>query len=118
VSDEKQQREPRKAALDRLVVEHSAWPFSDPPDTECYVSRGLMDGTTVVETVVHDHDGDWQVLDETEPTEENILLVCLEDVVRRHPVVGALAEMPPGFRADMDFDVSEWLASPLEPEDE
>lgn len=73
-----------------------------------------MDGSTVVETVVHDHDGDWQVLDETDPTEEDILLVCLADVVRRHPVVGALAELPLAFRADLDVDVPEWVAQPLD----
>ena len=112
------QQAPRQAVLDGLAVELASWPFSDAPDTECYVSRGLMDGSTVVETVIHDFHGDWQVLDETDPTEENILLVCLAEVVRRHPAVGALAELPHGFRADMDFDLPEWVAQPLQAEDE
>jgi len=73
-----------------------------------------MDGSTVVESVVHDHDGDWQVLDATDPVADNLMLVCLEDVVRQHPVVGAVGKLPVGWRADMDFDVPEWEVSLLE----
>jgi len=104
----------KQEALDRLPVIDAAWPFSDPPTTGCYVSRGLMDGSTVVKSVVHDHDGDWSVLDATDPVADNVMLVCLEDVVRQHPVVGALGQLPTGWRADMDFDVPEWEASSLE----
>ena len=91
---------------------HLPWPFPDPPDTGSYVSRGLMDGSTVIESVLHDHEGDWQVLDGTDPVERNLMLVCLEDVVRRHPVVGALCKLPVGWRADMNSDVQEWEVSP------
>jgi len=104
----------KQEVLDRLPLIHAAWPFPDPPNTGCYVSRGLMDGSTVIESVVHDHEGDWSVLDHTEPVEDNLMFVCLEDVIRRHPVVGAVGKLPVGWRADMDFDVPEWEASPLD----
>jgi hypothetical protein len=104
----------RQEVLASLPVIQGRWPFTDPPDTGCYVSRGLMDGSTVVESVVHDHDGDWQVLDDTDPIEDNVMFVCLDDVVRRHPVVGVVGNLPVGWRADMDFDVPEWVAAPFE----
>lgn len=115
--DSRRKLKQKQQVLDRLTVVHAAWPFSDPPDTGCYVSRGLMDGSTVVEAVVHDHHGDWQILDGSDPNgEDAVMLVCLEDVVRRHPVVGALGELDVGWQAEMDFDVPEWEASPLLPE--
>lgn len=103
----------KQEVLERLSVVHGRWPFPDPPNTGCYVSCGLMDGSTAVESVVHDHDGDWSVLDGTDPVADNLMFVCLEDVVRRHPVVGAVGKLPVGWRADMDFEVPEWEASPL-----
>jgi hypothetical protein len=41
-----------------------------------------VDGSTVIEAVVHDHDGDWQFLDHTDPEEGEVLFVCLDDVAR------------------------------------
>lgn len=61
-----------------------------------------MDGSTAVVSVVHDHDGDWSVLDGTDPVADNLMFVCRKIVVRRHPVVGAVGELPVGWRADMD----------------
>jgi hypothetical protein len=77
-----------------------------------------MLGDSAVESVLHEHDGDWVFLDESEPVAKNLVYVCLADVARRHPVVGAVGSLPVGWRADMDFDVPEWVVSPLEPRTE
>ena len=106
----------RQDVLASLAVIRGRWPFADPPDTGCYVSRGLVDGSTVIEAVVHDHDGDWQFLDETDPEEGDVMFVCLDDVA--HPVVGVVGKLPVGWRSEMDFDVPEWVAAPFEADED
>ena len=106
------QRKRDALALDTVMVQ---WPFADPPDTRCYITYRLMAAESVPETVIHGHDGTWEVLDDTDDlTAETLTVVCLADAVRQHPVIGALAKLPVGWRADMDFDVPEWVVSPAD----
>ncbi len=98
--------------LDTVTVQ---WPFADPPDTRCYITHRLLAAESVPETVIHGHDGTWEVLDDTEDlTPDTVTVVCLADAVSQHPVIGALAKLPVGWRADMDFDVPEWVVAPAD----
>ena len=72
------------------------WPFPDPPETLVLATTGVaFDGAPLM-LVAHDEDGEWQFLG---PGGDEFTPVHLAHMVRCHPAVAALGDLPAGWEA-------------------
>lgn len=95
-------------------------PFSERPDLGVFVSRRVVTGDRV-RVIDHDEDGDWVFLTGEELREESgdiaddeLALMCLQDVVASHPEVDACADLPLGHSAEYIESEHRWVWSALE----
>ena len=98
------------------------WPFDDgtfPANLGVIAHRSLLTGAEPPRHVVHDQDGGWQALDGVSPTEaEYAVVACMMCLVELHPELAALADLPPGWRADRDEPDTPWHRSEHTDDDE
>jgi hypothetical protein len=100
-----------------------ARPFDEAADLGVFVSTDVADGSRVA-LIYHDHEGDWvfltgdEALDEfDEISADDLMLVCLHDVVTSHPEIHACADLPIGYLAEYSADDQRWIRESLESED-
>ena len=98
------------------------WPFEDPPELGVFVTQRVYDGEAV-DIIDHDEDGDWVFLthnerhtDSGELFEDDVLLLCFEDVVKAHPEAREFADLALGYFAERMADGT-WTRGELAPED-
>jgi hypothetical protein len=90
------------------------WPFSDPTNALAISTRQVVRDGYPVLRVSHDPDGDWQFLCGTTTDVKDALAVCLGCAFRRHPSIGALADMPRGWTAWRDSPAGPWRREPTD----
>lgn len=101
-----------QVAEHELQFSEDDWPFSDPTNALAISTRQVVwDGYPVLR-VSHDADGTWQVLCGTTTDVKDALVVCLGCAFQRHPSIGALADMPPGWTARRDSPAGPWRREP------
>jgi hypothetical protein len=98
------------------MVRRLRWPFPGgefPEDLGAVVQRTVLDGRLPALVVAHADDGDWMVGDGVnDPNEPGATIAThMRHVVDRDPTVGALAELPPGSRADRESAAHPWVVS-------
>ena len=75
------------------------WPFDAPKNAACFTSSQVFAGDPIC-FVYHDwEDGAWQFLPNREIRNEDVMLVCLEEVWKHDPSVGVLADLQEGWKA-------------------
>jgi hypothetical protein len=94
------------------------WVFNE------YRNLGVITTTKVLKEnhpillAAHEVDGDWQFLCGTTTEEQDLHLVCLNEIVQRDPSVNLLADLPEGWCAWRDTVRDEWQREPLEESDD
>jgi hypothetical protein len=84
---------------------------SFPAEFPAFVLQTVLDGAPVLQ-VVHFDDGSWGFTDGvTEPTEQNLVLVCLDHLLETDPTLRPLAALQPGWQADRDGVGEPWIHS-------
>ena len=96
----------------------SDWPFSDPTNALAISTRQVVWEGHPVMRVVHNLDGNWQVLCSTTTDLKEALVVCLGCAFQRHPSIGAVADLPRGWTAWRDSPAGPWRRGLKEPESE
>jgi hypothetical protein len=105
------------------MVRRRPWPFPGddfPEDLGAVVQRTVLDGQLPALVVAHAEDGDWMVGDGVnDPNEPGATIAThMRHVVDRDATVGALAELPPGSRADRQTAGDPWVVTGFAYEDD
>jgi len=95
----------------------SEWPFQEPTDTTAFTTTKIVHDGYPVLRVTHDEEGDWQILCDTTNRPEDCLIVCLGCAFQRNRDIGALADLPLGWRAWRESVDSPWQREKKEPEE-
>lgn len=88
----------------------NSWPFYDPPNVAVFVDRRIVEEGCWVYYVAHDSDdGAWQFhAQDGFADEENTLVVGLEKIVEMDSRIAELWDLPLGWCAWRETQVSEW----------
>lgn len=89
----------------------SAWPFAEPTNTQAFSNARVVHVKRPVLLVVHDDEGDWLFLCGSEDLGE-ALIVCLACAYQHNPDVGAVADLPVGWRAWRESVNHPWQMEP------
>lgn len=86
------------------------WPFKDPPNTACFATSHVLDGSPILR-VYHDFDGDWQFHgDEAQVCDEaSARVVALSSMLDLDNTLGALHDLPYGWLAHRSGPGAEWI---------
>ncbi|TPI36425.1 hypothetical protein FJ414_16160 [Mesorhizobium sp. B3-1-6] len=87
------------------------WKFSDPPNVAVFVDGGIFRRNDWIAYVSHDdEDGSWQFHNcDPGPVEDgDIMLVGLQEVVKRDESILELADLPEGWHAWRSSKSSPW----------
>ena len=96
----------------------SEWKFSDPPNVAVFVDRSIFKQDDWIAYVSHDdEDGSWQFHNsEPGPAEDDdIMLVSLQNVVRRDESILELADLAEGWHARRSSKSSPWQRAKSRP---
>ncbi|SMB95188.1 hypothetical protein SAMN00120144_1884 [Hymenobacter roseosalivarius DSM 11622] len=96
--------------------------FFEPRNTTAFVARQIFEESMPILRVFHDDDdGAWQFLTGELGelvTSDDIMIVCLEDVVKHDPTINELFNMPTGRVATREFVGAKWIREEIEEEEE
>lgn len=99
-----------------LVKSMKKWKFDDPPDTACFTTTFVLDGSPILR-VYHDYDGDWQFLgSKRHPGSVSVCeLVCLGTMLKLDATMMVLHDLPYGWKAERQRQSSGWRRSKNHP---
>jgi hypothetical protein len=84
------------------------WPFSDHLNTTAFTTAAVLRDGLPVLLVVHDHDGDWQFLDDTVDDDGEGLVVCLGCAFERDRSLAGVAKLARGWMASRTSITGAW----------
>ena len=87
------------------------WPFNEPKNIGCITTKQIMDLGFPILAILHDVDGAWQVLCETAEDSNDGMLVGLNCLYAKFPMLEQFADMPRGYEAVRESENSEWVIS-------
>lgn len=91
-----------------------AWPFDDPPNIITITTRQVLDEGYPILLVTHEaDDGCWQMLCGTTDNPDDGRVVGLARIYQLDPSIGALADLPLGWRAWRAHPAEAWIRGPL-----
>ncbi len=94
------------------------WPFPAPISIAAFCTDKVAREDFDVLRVVHDHDGDWQFLDDTTDVPGECVLLCLGCVFERNPDIATVADLPRGWAARREVAGGERERWEMPPEDD
>ena len=78
----------------------TVWPFPDPPETEIFTTRAVIEEGERIKFVTHDaEDGAWQFMHSDKLDVDDVVMVTFRDIIRHDPTLMILAKLPPGWGA-------------------
>lgn len=93
--------------------------FFEARNTASFVARQIFKEDKPILRVYHDEDdGAWQFLTGETVIAEDLMIVALEQVVKRDPTINELFNMPTGQMATREFVGAKWVREDIEEEDE
>ena len=96
------------------MSEAEAWPFDQPRNGAVITTTHIVSGAQPITYVFHDGDDHgWQFLPPVEVTEEDAVMVALEQIATLDPTVLELANLLPGWMAERSFQEEEWSIKPI-----
>ena len=99
-----------------VMATHRAWPFCESKSLGVYATKYVVEDGHEVLRVSHDVDGDWQFLCGKTTDSADARLVCLEEIVERHPSVLPLADLPIGWHAEREAADQPWVRGKNDPD--
>jgi len=78
------------------------------PDTTVVTSHRVLAGARIV-LVAHMYSGDWQFMDDSDKTEDDLVAVHYADIVGLDEAVAAVSDLPRGYVAFRP-EGGEWLS--------
>jgi hypothetical protein len=105
---------PQLAQRQPVLSEEKVWPFHEGKNRAVFTTKPVTQGGHPVLLVSHDRDGNWQLLCGTTNRAEDAQLVALGQMLKRHPEIGSLADLPEGWRAHRTDTDSPWCREEME----
>jgi len=88
----------------------TTWPFDQPPNGAVFTVRGVLECGEPVLHVTHDADDQgWQFLGSETPTEADVRIVALDEVLSLDPSIRTLADLPVGWHAWRQTAGGRWV---------
>lgn len=89
--------------------------FFEHRNVAVFVARQIFKEAKPILRVVHDDDdGSWQFLTKDITTGDDMMVVCLEEVVKRDQTVNELFNLPTGQMATREFVGAKWVREAVE----
>ncbi|QNQ11030.1 hypothetical protein [Sphingomonas alpina] len=76
-----------------------SWKFDQAPNVACITCRSVMEGQTVLVATHYEDDHSWAFMDGAPTNMATALVVAMSEVLDRHPDLGEIASLPPGWSA-------------------
>ena len=99
----------------------SAWPFSVPVETITFCTAKVAHQGYPALLASHDHNGDWQFLDDTADEPGECVLLCFGCMYQRDTTLAEISDLPAGWsaaRAQLGANWERWEQLPEEVEEE
>lgn len=106
------------AYCQKLLDRDPHFAFYSPTNLVSFCSRGVFEKNLSIYDVVHQANGEWQFISNEPCTPENIMLVCLEEVVKQDPTINELYDLPYGKRAWREKVGGKWTIEDYEEDDD
>lgn len=91
----------------------NSWPFDDPKNVVTFTVRQIArDGNPILRVTHDSEDGAWQFLEWGTPSEEDAMIVGLEEMTRIDSSIIELADLPLGWRATRRSIAEPWYREP------
>ncbi|MCQ8884262.1 hypothetical protein NQT63_00965 [Pseudoalteromonas agarivorans] len=90
------------------------WPFECSQNQLAITTKYIMEQTKPVLAILHDDEGDWQVLCDTTNDPDDGMVVCLGCLYTRFPFIGQFASLPNGWEAYRSAENEDWKTSEIE----
>ena len=90
------------------------WPFDCGLNQLAIATKFVMDQTKPILAILHDDEGDWQVLCDTTNNPDDGMVVCLGCLYTRFPLIGQFANLPRGWEAYRTNESSTWKTNKIE----
>lgn len=102
------------------LLEHKLdFKFFEPRDTAAFVARQIFTENRPILRVHHsEDDGAWQFLTGETVTADDIIVVALEEVIKRDPSINSLFNLPTGRLATRESIGGKWTREKIEEEEE
>ncbi len=96
----------------------SEWPFQEPTNATAFTTVKVVHENYPVLRVVHNEDGDWQILCGTTNRAEDCLIVSLGCAFQWNRSIAEVADLPLGWRAWRNSASAPWQREKIEPEED
>jgi len=73
-----------------------------------FTVKNVVRGTSPVLLVVHDNDNEWQFLPNESVTEEDIMIISLENIIKIDPTLEEILWIPEGTEAVREDTGKDW----------
>lgn len=98
----------------KLLDRDPHFSFYAPTNLAAFCSRGIFEADKPILDAIHETNGDWQFLSDEPCTNENIMIVCLEEVVKKDPTINSLFYLPYGKQATRKSVGDDWTIEAFE----
>ena len=96
-------------------LEEKPWKFPVPPETIIRTVKSVIEDKAPITWVVHDDQTHEWLFANGNVTDENVRYVKLSEIVKLHPEIIKIADLPLGYSAHRDSNKHEWVRRSLYP---
>ena len=86
-----------------------AWPFDQPPSAQAVTTQAVLDGAPILIVVHYSDDNTWAFLEPQSLDPDESRVVSMGAIVRLHPSIASIAELPPGWLATRATAATPWV---------
>jgi hypothetical protein len=104
---------PELALMQPLLYQELNFKFFEARNTVAFVAIQIFHEDKPILMVEHDAEGDWQFLTGELVAQEDIMIVALDQVVKRDPTVNQLFDMIAGEMATREHIGGKWMREPI-----
>lgn len=88
--------------------------FYEPKNLGIFTTKQVMEENLPILYVAHEDNGDWQFLCGTTNDNADLMLVCIEDIVKKDPTLNILFDLSYGMCAERGSIKDKWQRLPME----
>jgi hypothetical protein len=101
-----------------LLYQKLDFKFFEPKNAAVFTLRQIIKEGMSILNVIHDAEGDWQFLHGDIVAQEDLVIVALEQMVKRDSTINELFDMPTGQVATRDYVGGKWTREIIEETEE
>jgi hypothetical protein len=101
-----------------LLYQKLDFKFFEAKNTAAFTLRQIIEEDKPILRVTHDEEGDWQFLTGDIIMQEDMLIVALEQIVKRDSIINELFDMPTGQFATREYVGGKWTREIIEETEE